>query len=292
MKVESRLRVSVIVPVFNHWDLVPALLACLKAQTLPHDLFELLIVDNGSDVLPSAPELPPFAHLLHCPVPGSYAARNLAVAEAQGELLAFTDADCRPQADWLERGLGCHLRASAKALIAGEIQVVPRAADAPTLYEIYDMILGLPQRRYVERGYAITANLFVPKRVMAEVGMFDASRFSGGDAEFCRRAVAAGHTLEFCTSSVVLHPARREWHELAAKARRIKGGQIAAGPQWRRVMWVCRTFIPPVSVWRIVMRASAFSRRHRLAVCWIKTRLWGVEILTMLGLLAGRPPNR
>lgn len=292
MKTGSWLRASVIVPVFNHWELVPELLACLKVQTLAPGMFELLIVDNGSDAMPQDPDLPPWARLLHCPIPGSYAARNLAIAAAQGEVLVFTDADCRPEPDWLVRGLACLDGMQAAGVVAGDIRVVPQDASAPTSYEIYDMILGLPQRRYVERGYAITANLFVPRAVMDATGDFDARRYSGGDADFCRRAVAAGFDLLFCAEAVVRHPARRVWEELTAKARRIKGGQVAAGSFGRRLSYVFRTLIPPVHVWRIALRAKAFPLRQRLTVCAIKLRLWGVEIQEMLRLLLGAKSRR
>ncbi|HQT00413.1 MAG TPA: glycosyltransferase [Thiobacillus sp.] len=288
----SKPQVSVIVPVYNHWDRMPHLIACLAAQTFPLAQFELLIVDNGSDHLPPVAGLPPWARLLHCAAPGSYAARNVAIAEARGNVLAFTDADCRPEPGWIAAGLTCLERSGGHALAAGDIRIVPELEYAPTPYEVYDMMLGLPQRRYVERGYAITANLFVPHAVFGEVGLFDARRFSGGDADLCRRAVAAGHGLIFCEQSVVVHPARRAWDELVVKAKRIKGGQIMAGPLMRRLGWVFRTFVPPVSVWRIVLRARSFTWRQRLMVCMIKTRLWGVEILEMLHLLTGREPGR
>lgn len=284
-------QVTVIAPVFNHWTLVPDLLAALHAQSLPSETFELLLVDNGSAHVPDL-ALPHWARLLHCASPGSYSARNLALGEARGDILAFTDADCRPEPDWLAQGLACMAGSKDRCLVAGDIRLEPRDPVRPTPYEIYDMALGMPQRRYVDRGYAITANLFVPRVIVDAVGPFDAKRFSGGDAEFCRRARAAGFGLVFCAASRIRHPARSEWRELVTKARRIKGGQIAAGSPGRRLSYALRTLIPPVHVWKIALRARPFTLRQRLLVCAIKTRLWGVEIAEMLRLLFGGRASR
>jgi hypothetical protein len=286
------LPVSVIVPVFNHWDLVPELLACLQAQTLDKHSFEVLLVDNGSDALPSDLQLPHWARLMHCPTPGSYAARNAAVAEARGDTLVFTDADCRPVPEWLESGIACIEATTHGAIIAGDIVIEPRDRSNVTSYELYDMALGMPQRRYVSHGYAVTANLFVPSRIMRRSGGFDPTRFSGGDAEFCRRMVATGAGLQFCPRAVTRHPARREWGELATKARRIKGGQITAGPRFRRLSYVFRTLMPPFRVWGMALRAERLSVSQRMTVCAIKARLWRVEMAEMLRLVLGKPPNR
>ena len=44
--------VSVIVPVFRHWDLVPALLDALAAQVPGAGPFEILLVDNDAGAPP------------------------------------------------------------------------------------------------------------------------------------------------------------------------------------------------------------------------------------------------
>ena len=150
---------------------------------------------------------------------------------------------------------------------------------------------GIPQAAYVARGYAATANLAVPRAVFAALGGFDARRRSGGDADLCRRAGRAGHPLALVEAAVVAHPCRADWALLATKARRIKGGQIAAGPLPRRVAWTLRTLAPPLADSRAYL-AAAHPWRQRLVAVAVRFRLWGVELAETARLLAGGPPER
>lgn len=306
VSVAGSVAVSVIVPVYRQWEMLPLLLADLAAQEGAPS-FEVIVVDNDPGTpgpRPGAPDIAArFAShseiraetraetrfaLRHigCATPGSYAARNAGAAVARGGIFVFTDADCRPLPSWLAA-----LTAAAEpgALLAGPVEVVGGASPNPC--EIYDMIRGIPQARYVARGYAATANLAVPAAVFAALGGFDPRRFSGGDAEFCRRAGAAGHPLRLVGAAVTRHPARADWGELEAKARRIKGGQIRGGPLPRRIAWTLRTPLPPLRDTRAYLRAEAPWRWRRTAVA-LRFRLWRVEVAEMLRLLAGGTPVR
>ena len=75
------------------------LLAALAAQSFRD--FEILLVDNAPEEPRPPLALPGAARILPCAEPGSYAARNLGTAAARGRILAFTDADCRPDPGWL-----------------------------------------------------------------------------------------------------------------------------------------------------------------------------------------------
>ena len=164
----------------------------------------------------------------------------------------------------------------------------PEREDASALY---DLVRGIPQARYVARGYAATANLAVPAATFRALGGFDPTRRSGGDAEFCRRAGRAGHPLRLVAAAVVAHPCRADWASLATKARRIKGGQIAAGPRVRRLAWTLRTLCPPLSDTRTYL-AAPHPWAHRRAAVAIRFRLWGVELAETARLLAGGEPER
>jgi hypothetical protein len=281
---------SVIVPVFRQWSLVPGLLQGLGTQTVPAWQVEILLVNNGEvgDV-PGDLALPANARLLACPQPGSYAARNRGAAEARGVLLAFTDADCRPGPGWLA-ALAAAARRRPDRLLAGPVRFVPHGAER-TPFETYDRLRGIPQERYVRHGYATTANLAAPKVIFAALGGFDASRFSGGDAEFCRRALRAGHRVVLVPEAVVEHPCRTSWEALATKARRVKGGQIAVGPRRRRLRWLVRTLFPPLRATLRFSRAAA-PWRERVTAIGVLYRLWGVELAELARLLRGGVPER
>ena len=197
--------VSVIVPVRNGAADIAALLACLARQTLPRSEFEIVIGDDGStDGGTDAIETPD-GHVLVAvgPPRNSYAARGRAVARSRGPVLAFCDADCRPEPDWLERGLEA---LDAADMVAGRIRfVVPKERTAWTLV---DMDGSKDHEHEVRVGVAETANLFVRRESFEAAGGLDGSIAEYGDFEFVERAVARGATLAYCANAIVWHPAR------------------------------------------------------------------------------------
>ncbi len=285
--------VAVIVPVFGHADLLPALLERLAAQTWRD--FELVVVDNAAEPDPSVPAAVAAwpglrTRVLHCPRPGSYAARNAGVAATAAEWLAFTDADCRPEPQWLATMMSA-ARGEPDRLLAGPVRFTARP-DANT-WTIFDAVRGIPQERYVRRGYGATANLFVRRDVLLDVGGFDPARFSGGDADFCRRAGRRGHPIAFVPGATVEHPARSSWAEVVAKARRVKGGQVASGTGWRRARWLLRSLVPPLREVAIYLR-SRHPWSWRLRAGAVRLLLWTVEVVEVwrLVLLRARPERR
>ncbi|MEQ3722959.1 glycosyltransferase family 2 protein [Alcanivorax sp.] len=285
-------QITVIIPIYQHWELTETLFSALAKQTLPKSNWECLIVDNGSDVVPASESLPDFITLLECPQPGSYAARNRAIQDARGELLVFTDADCRPNPDWLEIIYSEYQSHSVPTLIAGGVTVLRFDHQKPNKIEAFDMATGLPQERYTRRGYAVTANLSVPRNIFSSVGPFDDQRFSGGDAEFCQRAGRAGVPLVYIPEANVDHPARNSWEELATKLKRVKGGQVRSGPLKRRMKFIIKTFIPPVWTYWFVISSPKITPLQKITSLLIQTQLWLVEIATTIKLLTSGKVER
>lgn len=93
---------SVIVAAHNAEETIGACLTALGLQTVPSDLYEVIVVHDGSDDATCAVvESYPFVRLIRQPHSGAPAARNHGVQTALGELVLFTDADCEPSPDWI-----------------------------------------------------------------------------------------------------------------------------------------------------------------------------------------------
>lgn len=279
---------SVIIPVYGQWDLLARLLVALQAQSLKTSQYDVIIVNNGPAADVPTLDLPPHMHLLHCADPGSYAARNCGAAQAQRDWLVFTDADCLPGPEWLT-GLAAGARAHPDSLLAGPVRMF--ATDPPNKFEVYDLLRGIPQDRYVRHGYAATANLAVPCHIFTALGGFDAARLSGGDAAFCRRAGQAGHPVQLIPDAWVGHPCRRDWAALATKARRVKGGQLRGGSVRNRRLWLIRSLTPPLrQITRLIRTAAPLGQR--MTAIRIALRLWGVELHEIFRLWRGAVAER
>jgi GT2 family glycosyltransferase len=213
----------VIVPARDAEDEVRRLCDALRAQTAPPESFELIVVDDAStDGTTDVVRAEPLARLIEAPGKvGPYPARNIAAATARGELLAFTDADCIPAPDWIERGIAAFDDPSVD-LIAGGIRIP--LGDRPSAVAMVDAARHLDQELYFSRGYGATANMWVRAEVFAEIGGFNEQILSGGDGEFGHRARAAGKRLAYVPDAAVDHPPRESARELVRKGYRIGVG--------------------------------------------------------------------
>jgi hypothetical protein len=125
--------------------------------------------------------------------------------------------------------------------------------NSPTPAEWVDAQRHLKQENYIlNDGFAATCNLAVRADVL-RAHRFDPRLRTGGDAEFCRRVVAAGATLVYTPEAYIEHPARN-LRELVTKVRRLAGGVPGQAERWRHRE-------PPstrltVGIWRRAKRAG------------------------------------
>lgn len=239
---------SVVVPVRDDDAGLAVTLRALATQVRPAD--EVIVVDSASRVPLVLDPIagPARVTVLRAEQPGSYRARNLGSAHATGDVVAFTDADCRPEPDWLANAVAQIGGRTGPVALGGRVRVEASGAGRRTWAECHDLLRAFPQREYVERrGFAVTANLVVTRAALDLVGGFDADLHSGGDVEWGHRATVAGVAPEYAHDVVVVHPARRTVRELLAKRRRIVAGNQQVGVARGGRDWTCwELLLPPI----------------------------------------------
>jgi glycosyltransferase involved in cell wall biosynthesis len=197
------------VPTYNRRPLLERVTAALLDQTLPSDRYELLIVDDGStdDTPRLGAELSerPNVRFLRGEHRGPAPARNLAVREACGDVVAFTDDDCLMPRDWLERLLDGYARHPDVVGVGGRL--VPNAealaSSAVARYEEFQSrcVFGAGDEEAVggfECPAGGTNNMSYRRDLLLEMDGFDESfgpRVWGEDADLKYRITQSGGRL-------------------------------------------------------------------------------------------------
>lgn len=199
--------ISVVIPVYNVRRYVEDCLKALLAQDYPEDKYEVLCVDNGStdgstDIIRRYPR----ARLLATDKRGAYIARNLGVEKATGEVIAFTDPDCIPEADWL-KGIAGAMGSAGTGIVLGS----RRSAGETYLVSLTDAYEN-SKKEFVLNGdapelyFGYTNNMAVRSTLFEELGPFvEIPR--GADTVFVSRVVG-----KFSCSSVRYCPEVRVRH--------------------------------------------------------------------------------
>jgi glycosyltransferase involved in cell wall biosynthesis len=219
--------VSVVVPIYNGEADLPELINCLLSQTYPKDRVEYLLVDNNSSdrtltiLKTSAVNCPiTIRPLSENQIQSSYAARNTGIRAAVSEIIVFTDADCRPQPQWLDSLIQPFVNKEV-VIVAGEILPLP----GTTLLEQHaDREETLSQKHTLNhafRPYGQTANLAIRRIALEKAGLFRPYLTTGGDADICWRILGENiGRLEFAPNAIVQHRHRATLKELQSQWRR------------------------------------------------------------------------
>ena len=222
--------VSVIIPIYNGEYDLPELIKSLQSQTYPKQLVEYLLIDNNSiDLTPYLLEKATknaqeqginFRHLTENTIQSSYAARNLGIRQASNQILAFTDADCRPDNYWLEKIVLPFINPLV-GIVVGEIVALP----GKSLLEQYAERKQLMSQKFLIEHpfcpYGQTANIAIRKQAFVDVGLFRPYLTTGGDADICWRIQKeANWQLESAPEAIIFHRHRSNFKDFRSQFRR------------------------------------------------------------------------
>lgn len=159
--------VSVIIPHRNDSEKLSLCINALNKQTYPSDLYEIIVVDNCSATI-HIEKLKEINKdykitLLTEPKLSSYAARNLGLLHAKGEYIAFTDSDCIPETDWIEKSMEFFNNNNNGKFVGGKIELFFKEKNNPNTVELFEKIYSFRQHIFInDHSFAATANLITP----------------------------------------------------------------------------------------------------------------------------------
>ncbi len=182
------MKISVIVPVYNTAEFIDRCMTALLGQDYPESDYEIIAVDNGSSD-DSRDRLARFpVTLVQEGKRGSYAARNAGVRVASGSILAFTDSDCAPRADWL-RTIDQALQAPGCLVVQGKRRLASRSSllQAINTYEFTKDEFTLNGSNAL-KYYGYTNNMGMQREAYDRFGPF-VERDRGADTIFVRSVV-------------------------------------------------------------------------------------------------------
>lgn len=287
---------SVVIPHLNQPEFLARCLASLAAGH--HQPDEILVVDNGSDVMPHdiCADFDGVT-LLREKTPGPGPARNLGVAKSTGSILAFIDADCLADPVWLS--VAAHEMANPDAtVLGGDVRIALINPEKLTMLEAYESIYAYRMDRYIAReGFTGTGNLVVRRTVLEKVGPF-AGLSVAEDRDWGQRATAMGYKIRYVAQMKVYHPARATFGELRQKwdrhmahdftdARTAKNGKLK---------WLAKSLAmglsPLAEIPRILMSDRVSGLRNKMLTFGALVKIRAYRAKRMFQLMAGMNPDR
>jgi cellulose synthase/poly-beta-1,6-N-acetylglucosamine synthase-like glycosyltransferase len=200
-------RASVIVPAYNAEKTIGQCLDALADQTIGRSEYEIIVVDDGSnDATAEVVARHQGIKSIKQGNAGPAAARNNGANLAQSPIIVFTDSDCVPQPDWLEK-------------VIGPLEADPDLTAVKGAYRTRQQEIAA---RFVQLEYEDKYDLLKKRKNIDFVDTYSAAfrrdiflQFNGydtgfrvacaEDVELSYRMHTAGHKMVFAPQAVVYH---------------------------------------------------------------------------------------
>jgi len=200
---------SIVIPTYNRPKQLSSCLQAIAQLNYPPNLFEVIVVDDGSEI-PLDNVIDPLKDKLNLlmltqPRGGPSSARNNGAKHAKGNFLAFTDDDCRSESNWL-RILEQNLNENPECLIGGKtfnlLEDNPFSAAS-------QMICDLAYRHYNvnhnHSNFFSSNNIAMSREKFHDVGGFDENFKTAEDRELCKRWLKNGLSMIYAPEAIIYH---------------------------------------------------------------------------------------
>ena len=226
------IKICVIICTYDRSGYLPKLIESLKKQTLSHDLFDILLVDNNStdatrDVVKQLQETMPNIRYEFEQEQGLSIARNRGLREARSSLVVYIDDDAYAEPQWLASVVGAFEKDDEIVCVGGPVELDwqgERPSWVPKRYEaLFTSVWhGTAQKYLTSSDYLVGANLAFRREWLLKQGGFPVSLgrkgiclLSGEEAFVFKNVFAASKKAYY-------HPAAKVMHLVTAERKTKK----------------------------------------------------------------------
>jgi cellulose synthase/poly-beta-1,6-N-acetylglucosamine synthase-like glycosyltransferase len=236
--------ISIIIPAKNEEKLIRSCLNSLKALDYPKDKLEIIVVDGLStdqtDTVARELGATVISNVKQTVSPG----RNIGFENAKGELIAFTDADCIIDKNWLTNCVKYFEQDEAVACVGGP-NLTPEGESnfGKAVGFVFDQPIfaaGSIHARELKAVKEVTSipgcNAIYRQKVLSKVMPLDESMLTGDDTLLNRKILDLGYKLLYTPDVIVLHFRRPTPMRLWKQFYRYAIGRLQVGKKDKRLL--------------------------------------------------------
>lgn len=200
---------SIIIPTYNRPAELGPCLEALCRLDYPRNLFEVIVVDDGSKTS-LQPVVGCFFDQLDVTLltqtnAGPAAARNVGAKRAKGEFLAFMDDDCTPSPDWLQKLANRFAKIPDRAIGGRTINGLPSNLYSIASQTIADTAYAYYNPEPNQASFFASNNLAMAADCFHDVGGFDVTFMTSEDRDFCGRWQHHGFQMTYAPEILIYH---------------------------------------------------------------------------------------
>ncbi|MFD1736788.1 glycosyltransferase family 2 protein [Bacillus salitolerans] len=229
------MKLTVVIPTRNRVDFIKKLLGSITRQTLSNEVFEVIVVDNGStdntkEVVNIYKDAFPNYSYIYDDNPGLHIGRNIGMQQSKGENIVFADDDIVPYPRWLETIVEIFDNKPEVALVGGNnipvyeeecpdwIKMLWEESPYGKYCGTFSLIDLGTEEKYIPSNLIFGCNYAIRKEVLKDIGGFNPDGMpeklimyrGDGESYVSRRVTELGYEAYFHPDASVKHFVSKE----------------------------------------------------------------------------------
>lgn len=230
---------SVVLCTRNRSNLLKRTLDALNNQTLGPNEYEIIVVDDCSNdntalVCKNLTNKIPNMKFIRSETHSFLSsARNMGIEHSKGDVVLFTDDDCIPRKDWIEKMVH---ELEHSPIVAGTIEC-SASSYLKSCYNVSQFYAYMPGKNSRRIDFIAGANMGFHRTVLDNLRRFQEGRKIASDTEIVLRARKEGYRISFSPKAIVFHdPVQMNLTQILKQSSRHGAASILLRNQFKSIL--------------------------------------------------------